>query len=153
MCVAFLALVLNGCNKVGGGDVSLVKNGYLDFDKSITLGQALDGYKFFSKKEWKAYKTEQGRRVVEFVGEHDLNNPEFASSKEKFSKDGIMFQFVINNDDTYVLNGGKLLKETKDGKNEDVDVAQLAMILKSPGMTIEHMLGNVYANKSIYSFM
>jgi len=38
-----------GCSKFGG-DVELVKTGYLDYDKSISVGQAFDGYKYFLLK-------------------------------------------------------------------------------------------------------
>lgn len=53
-------------------NIEIVKNGYLDFDKSITVGRALDNYKFFKSTNWDEFESEQGRDIVEFNGEIDL---------------------------------------------------------------------------------
>ena len=68
--ITFLAVA--GCSK-SGAEISKVKNGVLPFDKSISVGQAFDGYKYFDHKEWKYQKTEQERRIVTFVGSIDMS--------------------------------------------------------------------------------
>lgn len=40
-------------------------------DDSITLGDAFDNYKFFKSTKWESFDDDQGRKVVEFVGEFD----------------------------------------------------------------------------------
>lgn len=57
----------------GGGifeskEVKQVKGGTLGADKTVTVGNALDKYKHFSKTKWKSFKDEQDRQVVEFTG-------------------------------------------------------------------------------------
>ena len=56
-------LSLTACSK---NPVSVVKNGVLEFDKSVTVGDAFSGYKYFSDSTWKTIKTEQNRTIVEF---------------------------------------------------------------------------------------
>lgn len=94
--VMFLALV--GCDKFGG-DVSLVKGGALELDKSTTIGQALDGNKFFKSKTWSAVKDEQGRRIVRFTGEFIRNTPDDHKSAN------MVLDFLINADNTYQYAG------------------------------------------------
>jgi len=44
-------------------DINMVKNGQMEFDQSITVGQATEGYKYFGKKEWATGKDTQGRSL------------------------------------------------------------------------------------------
>lgn len=124
-----LALVsiglLSGCSKMGGGgDVSIVKNGYLNFDKSITVGQAFDGYKYFKTKEWKATKTEQGRRLVLFSAQMsdewlNVNNNDGTTKAfgQQVTSQEIQIQFTINQDGTFNLSGTRLLGKRPDGRS------------------------------------
>ncbi|HBG05739.1 MAG: hypothetical protein A2075_06120 [Geobacteraceae bacterium GWC2_58_44] len=64
--------IFTGCSPKD--DLSIAKKGYLELDKKITVGQALDGYKYFGKKEWQAVKTPQGARLV--ILKTDMN-PQF----------------------------------------------------------------------------
>ncbi|MFA5192524.1 MAG: hypothetical protein WC740_17595 [Verrucomicrobiia bacterium] len=50
-----------------------MKNGTLEFDTSVQVGKALDGYKYFKKTDWKSFETSQGRTVVEFTGSVNLD--------------------------------------------------------------------------------
>jgi len=122
IAVLTMVTVLTGCDKLGGGDVSLVKTGYLDFDKSTTVGQAFDGYKFFTKKEWKSYKTDQGRKVVEFKGLLDLNNqqndrPMF--NERKTSAVAVVIKFLINGDNTFQLADATMFGTVEDGSIQE----------------------------------
>lgn len=72
---AFLILIPFLLNCSGGGgssDISTVKNGTLGLDTSVTVGNAFEGYKLFTKKEWKALSDPQKRRIVEFSGTLDM---------------------------------------------------------------------------------
>lgn len=72
--------------------LDLVKTGYLDRDKSAPVGKILEGYAYFTAKSWHTFKTEQGKRIVEFSGQVDLatNVPEriTAFSKEAGKQGG-----------------------------------------------------------------
>lgn len=65
-----LTLVLTACGK---DPVVMVKEGTLTFDASVKVGNALDGYQYFLKKEWRQFKGSQQRTVVQFTGQIDLN--------------------------------------------------------------------------------
>jgi hypothetical protein len=56
-----------------GGSIDSVKNGTLAIDPSITVGDALDGYKYFDDIEWEEFTDSQGREIVEFKGIFDLD--------------------------------------------------------------------------------
>lgn len=48
--------------------VSMVKDGHLEaFSKTETVGEAFDG--FFASPEWDSFKSDKGKRIVEFNGE------------------------------------------------------------------------------------
>jgi len=63
--------VFVGC---GGSDpISVVKGGTLEFDESVTVGGALEGYKYFDDCSWSKLEDSQGRQIVEFRGHLDLD--------------------------------------------------------------------------------
>ncbi|QXE89188.1 hypothetical protein KP001_11990 [Geomonas subterranea] len=62
--VVGLVIILAGCK----GKVESVKDSYWSVDKSIPIGKALDGYKYFESKKWETVKTENGREFVDFTG-------------------------------------------------------------------------------------
>lgn len=102
-----------------------MKNGYLEFDKSITVGQAFDGYKYFKSKKWISYKTDQGRRVVEFSGAVDMGNPDnqlTILSTEKPSTIETKVQFLINGDNTYSVADVNMAGTMQDGSVKDGNV-------------------------------
>lgn len=72
-CVTKLSIVLLLVSIVSGcqGKVDQVKNMVWDADKSLTLGKALDNYKYFEKREWSAKKTDNGKEFIEFIGTLD----------------------------------------------------------------------------------
>jgi len=53
--------------------VEAVKGGTLKLDPSVTVGDALDGYKYFSSTRWKAFRDRQNRQIVEFRGKIDID--------------------------------------------------------------------------------
>ncbi|MGI9257096.1 MAG: hypothetical protein ACR2PY_09205 [Salinispira sp.] len=61
-------------------NINGVKQGYLDFDTSITVGNAFDNYAYFTEVEWQEFETDQGRKIVEVVGNFDINTFFFAES-------------------------------------------------------------------------
>jgi hypothetical protein len=94
--LVLLVAGLSGCSDSG---VSTVKNGVLDFDKSITIGQAFDNYKYLKGVAWRSFTSDNGRDVVEVTGDIAFDLP--LPDGEKTPK--AVFQFVINQDDTLQL--------------------------------------------------
>jgi hypothetical protein len=59
--------------------LSIVRNGVLDIDRSVTIGNAFDHYKYFHGPErWNALQTENGRIVVQVEGYIDLGKLDVA---------------------------------------------------------------------------
>lgn len=129
----------------GKNPVSTVKDGVLEFDKSVTVGNAYDNYKYFEKKEWSSFETEQKRNVVEFKGtlpvadivkkiDYDFKffTSDYISSIEYTT------QFTISADgESFEINYSGLKIKHKDGKEEPI---------KDSGMT---MVESIYKNKLI----
>ncbi len=120
--------------------VQAVKGGVLEFDKSITLGQAFDGYRHFTAKLWTPATAANGRKTVEAAGTINfakLTPKDYAAAtaamtgvpaellggnaeiqgegaaavrniQKAFKGAQIVFQFVLNLDDTFELKGGKV---------------------------------------------
>jgi len=59
-----LAIIITGCSK--SDPVQMVKSGTLEVDKSVTVGNALDGYKYFADKKWTSFEDDQKRTIVQF---------------------------------------------------------------------------------------
>jgi hypothetical protein len=55
-------------------NIEFVKGSILDIDYSLSIGDALDNYKYFTSTEWKEFETSQGREVVEFKGYYFKND-------------------------------------------------------------------------------
>jgi len=147
VAVLTMVVVLTGCDKFGGGDVSLVKTGYLDFDKSTTVGQAFDGYKFFTKKEWKSYKTDQGRKVVEFKGLLDLSSSDNGSpifNHKKPTAVALVAKFLVNGDKTFQFADATLFG-TVDGSIEESS--------KLWNDYDERIVRSIYANQSVTGYL
>ena len=82
--IAIVSFVL-GCGK---DPVELVKTGILDMDKTVTVGDAFQAYKFFQNPRWNKVETEQKKIIVEFRGDVKFE-----------SYDGLKFQyFTIDKD-------------------------------------------------------
>jgi hypothetical protein len=69
--ILVISFGIRGCGKIFHGDVSKVKNGTLEFDETVKVGDAFDNYKYFSKTSWKEITSDQNKKVVEFVGTYD----------------------------------------------------------------------------------
>ncbi len=82
LCALVLMLVMVGC---GNKEVSIVKEGTLDFDKTLTVGKAIDNYKYFKKVDWKLEQSENGKRVVVVSG--DLEVEKILNEFRAFGKD------------------------------------------------------------------
>jgi len=126
--VIFLTIV--GCDKFGGGELDLVKNGTLAMDKSLTVGKAIDNYKYFKNTEWKLVTTDNGKKIVEAVGNIDTGKHPTLNSNGGIKSIHIKFQFKINQDKTFELAWCGIGAEKNDGSKleEDQNVNMLKCI-------------------------
>lgn len=65
-----LVLSLSGCNET---PTQKIQQGVLDVDKTLKIGDAFGSYKYFKGVNWKEEKDSQGRSVVVFEGELNVN--------------------------------------------------------------------------------
>lgn len=94
LCAAMMMLA--SCHR-SGGDVELVKTGHLRLNQTKTVGQALDGYKYFTAKDWKAY-TENGNHFVRFTGTLDISDRLTKEYYAEMEKKGIPGMIVTRVD-------------------------------------------------------
>ena len=57
-----------------GNDVSIIKKGSMNFDRSVKIGNVFEAYSPFKNTEWKAFKDSQGRRIVEVNSDIDFKD-------------------------------------------------------------------------------
>ena len=82
-------------------DVEIVMNGKLPYDKSISIGDAFNNFRYFESKKWKAHQDKSNGRLVIFIGALDLGklkryNNELNIVRAAF----IRVVFVINIDNS-----------------------------------------------------
>jgi|GEM_PF-1419524 hypothetical protein len=141
-----VALLLAGC----GSDVSLVKDGVMDFNQTITVGQALDNWRSCDGSNWEEFETENGVRVVSFECNHDIamfidkvkkagsHSTNDMSSLDVASITSI-FQFTINQDDSFQLDGIYTRSVWADGEQlEDSSTKPLAILKKAYENTLHY---------------
>lgn len=116
--ITITTMLISGCDKIKSftsSDVSLVKDGVLEMDKSLTVGKAIDNYKYFKKTQWKALKTENGKRMV--VVDCSINVDAQPSMKNSGIKSADMkYEFQINQDNTFEVGWCGLSFEKNDGE-------------------------------------
>ena len=146
MFVCFLCLLsfnFIGCDKVKsifGGDVDLVKNGILELDKSLTIGQAIDNYKYFKNTKWEIITTDNGKKVAQITGNFDSS-----ANGAYFQNVFVKYQFQINKNKTFELSWCGYGAHKNDGsKIEPLQTADLPMCLQS--------LKIIYDNKDDYRY-
>lgn len=131
MCIA-----VSGC----GTDTDKVKNGVLEFNKTLTVGQALDNWKSCETRKWEEFSAENGVKVVQFTCQHKVK--EYTEKVKGFLPDEIKngaiyadivsniekFQFTINKDDTFQIHNVSIETEWGDGtksKNQQQPIKEL----------------------------
>ena len=121
----FLAIFMVGCSD----DIDLVKNGVINFNKTITVGEAFDNWKDCKNSKWDSFETDNHIRVVEFtcdkknVKEYFSKVKSFLSKKEQKKADYLdvvsnkqIFQWTINKDDTFQIDNVQVETTWADGK-------------------------------------
>lgn len=102
-------LVLTGCQKQS--NIDLVKNGVLEFDKSLTVGQAIENYTLAKKVTWDAGESENGRNFVNCTIALDVEKTAYAGKGIEMS---FFYQFVINKDDSFNVSACKSVVSSPD---------------------------------------
>jgi hypothetical protein len=108
-----LAIGLTGC-----GNTSMVKDGILDIDKSITIGEAFDRYEYLEDITWDSFEATNGRDIVEVRGNFskELIAEKNKLLRSKLKKGSLLTQFQINKDETFELFTINIELTGKNGK-------------------------------------
>lgn len=121
-CIA----LLSGC---GSSDLDLVKDGYMDFNQTSTIGQILDNWRSCESSEWAETVESNGVRKVVFSCTHK-GFDEFANTlketialKDEYfqeyfgvSSTTTQFTFTINQDESFQLASTDMVTNWHDGK-------------------------------------
>lgn len=121
----FLLFFVTGCSD----NTDLVKNGIMNFNKTITVGEAFDNWNDCENSEWKSFETDNNTPVVEFkcekkdVVEFMNKSKSFLSKKEQEKASYLdvksntqIFQWTINKDDTFQIDNVQVETVWSDGK-------------------------------------
>jgi hypothetical protein len=138
--------------------VKAVKSGTLAIDKSVTVGNALDGYGYFANREWSTIKDSQNRKIVQFRGclDYDkfvgaelqgttLTEDMVKKAKAVFSQGKVELTFIVQfaistvGDTFEVKYSGVEVK----GINKDTGVSETNIQPDENSVILQH----VYANK------
>jgi hypothetical protein len=120
MLISLTAVIFIGCSR----DESVVKNGTLDFDKSITVGQAFDKYKYFSSTKWKSFSTDNGKKIVEVEGVFKNEYLQHMAWEDQFASVSLIVQFTINKDDTFEISALAFDVLTRNGDKKRQDIGE-----------------------------
>ena len=116
-----LALFFAGCSD---RKVAEVKNGVLNFDKTLTVGDAFDNYKYCKDVKWESGETDNGRDFVQVTCDYDIYNKDNSEYYRKvFEKKGIkkvelkyQFDILKSPDNKFKLRGEYVTYYGKNGK-------------------------------------
>lgn len=123
--IAPIVMALTGC----GSDLDLVKGGIMEFNKTTTLGKALDSWKSCESRNWEEFETDNGVKVVQFACQHKVTQymskaKSLLSEEEQAKADHLdivsnvqTFQFTVNQDDTFQIDNVQVETTWKDGKS------------------------------------
>jgi len=133
MCAA--SLFFAACSKDGGkgaseksgqqgkaadpgakGFVDVIKKNKLGGYSNSTIGDALDTYRFFDKREWSESRSTDGKIYVGFWGWLNKGTLDASSAKEGIAARGVEAKFVIYQDGTYALIMLSKIEAMADGK-------------------------------------
>ncbi|MBS9774474.1 MAG: hypothetical protein KGV59_04875 [Tenacibaculum sp.] len=94
----FITTIFTSCNF---SNIDMVKDKVFDeLDPSLSLGEVLETYKYFTKTEWEERESERGRKLVQFVGYYSYNEKNHI----------VKMIFIINETEYDFVLGGEFYK-------------------------------------------
>ena len=99
--IIILYLAVCDSSAYAKSDVDTVMNAKLPYDKSITIGDAFNNFRYFENKTWKIRQEENNSRLVIFIGTLDLEKlKQYNIELTKLQAAFIRVVFVINIDNS-----------------------------------------------------
>lgn len=131
--IAIFFILLTGC---GDSNISAVKDKVLPGFKSLTLGEALDNYKYFDDTSWETKETENGRKFAEFRATYDAENYLKRTDLKQFY---LVIQFIVNSDKSFNLAYAGREEVYKNG-----DIKEVKLNIS------EYFFRSIYNNKNTF---
>jgi hypothetical protein len=131
-----------------GGNIGMVQGGILEFNKSLTVGEAFDNYKYFRNTRWEQGTTDNGMDFVNAIGEVDLDSHPIGKQwkAQGCRKAEALFQFAVNKDgETFELRACTMRLTNTKGESTEVDAAA-----EDNDITVADVmgaLGDIYENE------
>ena len=123
LSLVICAIFFFGCSS----DIDKVKDGILDFDKSLTIGEAIDNYKMCENVAWSSFKSDNGRDMVE--ARCDLTNRFLNLAENSFKNEKRRVEENFNEIAKNLLNNEKVIKE--EGEKEIYNINLTADSIKN----------------------
>lgn len=121
------------------GFAKIVKGAKLVEYPMATIGSAFDNYRFFSKREWKETRSDNGRTYVDFTGWFKKGNLfSFDSLGKGVSAQAVGIKFLVNSDGSFGAVMASRVELKTDGK-----------IYSSPINNLQGILKMIYENTEI----
>ena len=162
--IFFTSILLTGC----GSNVDMVKDGVMNFNKTITVGQAFDNWNNCKSSNWEEFETDNGMKIVQFTcSSKDVKefmnivkgflpeNEQKEASYLDVKSDTQIFQFSINKDDTFQIDNVQNETVWNDGKKYSISqkpVAQIENVYKNVIMFNLKESSEAVARQYIYPY-
>ena len=136
-CLAFCAISVHAKT-----DIEVVMDGKLSYDKSMTIGDTFNKFRYFENKTWKFRQEEDKKRIVIFTGALNLENlRQYNKELIKLKAAFIRVIFVINNDKSIDVRSFSYHIRLR----EEFNV--LSCIMDTPD-SLKYSVLNIYRNDS-----
>lgn len=112
------------------GLAKVLKAAKLPHFQSKTFGEAIDGYRFFSKKEWKETASTRGKIYVDFTGWFKKPSFDFSSIKKGISAQGVGIKFLVTPDGAYGVVMVSQVELKTDGNIYSTPMPDISAVLK-----------------------
>jgi hypothetical protein len=151
--LASTVVFFTGCNNSSDSPIETVKNGVMQFNKSLTVGEAFDNYESCDSSQWNELQQPNGQLIVEFKCEITTVEPfiartistlEDVDSSQRFLQLHSLtntYQWQINKDNSFEISNIDSVWQWKDGKKFSVYVPKNEYIQN---------LKTVYENKATF---
>jgi hypothetical protein len=119
------------------GMVAVIQNATLPGYTNVKIGEALEKYKYFNKKEWRETHTPNGKIYVDFIGYFPSRWFDFRAIKEKIAARGIEIKFLIYPDGQYGI-----------AMMSKVEIDSAGKMKKYPLEEVKSIMDAIYENKN-----
>lgn len=120
------------------GMATVIKKQHLAGYSSTTVGEAIDSYRYFTKKEWSESRNSKGTSYVDFTGWLSTSSTDISSIKDRVAARGVQIKFVVYENGSFGVAMVSKVEAKTDGK-----------LYAYPLENSQVILDRIYGNKEI----